>query len=138
MKISLKKKPITSVTLISMTDVVFLLLIFLLITSSYITNTGIKINMPGSTSSQKEYTGNIQLTLTLDDEIYVNDKQTNWNNVVDELKMILSKNPDAAIMIQADQEIPLKKIIALIDVTKLAGSKRFFIATKLLEAGDKK
>ena len=37
---------ITSVALISMTDVVFLLLIFLLITSSYITNTGIKINIP--------------------------------------------------------------------------------------------
>jgi biopolymer transport protein ExbD len=137
MKISLKKKPITSVTLISMTDVVFLLLIFLLITSSYVTNTGIKINMPQSSSTQKEYTKNIQLTLTLDDEIYIDDQITNWDSVVNELKTKLQENPDAAIMIQADQEIPLKKIVALIDVTKLAGSKRFFIATHLLETKEK-
>ena len=72
MKIKLKKKPITSVALISMTDVVFLLLIFLLISSSYVTNNGIKINIPESTSTQKEFTDNVFLVLTQQDEIYIN------------------------------------------------------------------
>lgn len=137
MKLRLKKKPITSVALISMTDVVFLLLIFLLITSSYITNTGIKINIPESTSSQKEYTKNIQLVLTNDDEIYINNQLSTWTTVVEDLKKLVVVNPDASIMISADQEIPLKKIIALIDITKLAGSKRFFIATQLQNKEDK-
>jgi biopolymer transport protein ExbD len=131
MKLRLKKKPITSVALISMTDVVFLLLIFLLISSSYVTNNGIKINIPESTSTQKEYTDNVYLILTQEDEIFINHTESNWQTVVNDLKQIIEKNPEVAIMIQADQEIPLKKIIALIDVTKLAGSKRFFIATKL-------
>jgi len=134
MKIKLKKKPITSVELISMTDIVFLLLIFLLISSSYVTNNGLKINIPESTSNQKEFTDNVFLVLTQQDEIYINNVETDWQNVVNDLKVFVDKNPDIAIMIQADQEIPLKKIIALIDVTKLAGSKHFFIATKLQNA----
>ncbi|MCB5250976.1 MAG: biopolymer transporter ExbD [Candidatus Cloacimonadales bacterium] len=131
MKLNLKKKAITSIALISMTDIVFLLLIFLLISSSFITNNGIKINLPDSKSTQKEFTDNIYLTLTKEDDIYINNKMSNWQDIVDDLKQFVESKPDIAIMIQADQDIPLKKIIALIDVTKLAGSKRFFIATKL-------
>ncbi|HPY96366.1 MAG TPA: biopolymer transporter ExbD [Candidatus Cloacimonadota bacterium] len=136
MKLKLKKKAITSVALISMTDIVFLLLIFLLISSSFVTHQGVQITLPDSNSTQKEFTDNIYLTLTQDDEIFINNQESNWQSVVADLKQIIENKPDIAIMIQADQEIPLKKIIALIDVTKLAGSKRFFIATKLQNVED--
>ncbi len=136
MKIKMKNKPITSTSLVSMTDVVFLLLIFLLISSSFVTYNGIKVNIPSSTTIQKEVSKNVYLTLTIDDQIYINNNLSEWNSVVDDLKTIYEQTPESVILIQADQEIPLKKVIALIDVTKKAGCKKFFIATKMIQPGD--
>lgn len=131
MKITVAKKHISATALVSMSDVVFLLLIFLLITSSYITYKGVKITVPKAKATQKEYTKTVTITLTLDDRIYVDAKETNWKDAVAVLKERMVAAQDSIVMIQADQEVPLKKIVSLMDIAKSAGSKRFFIATEL-------
>ena len=73
MKIELAKKRITTAALISFTDVIFLLLLFLLISSSFITHSGIKVDLPASTSVENEFNKNISLTLTANNEVFIND-----------------------------------------------------------------
>ncbi|MDD3051011.1 MAG: biopolymer transporter ExbD [Candidatus Cloacimonetes bacterium] len=131
MKLSLSKKRITTVALISFTDIIFLLLIFLLISSSFITHSGIKVNLPSSTSQQNEFNKNISLTLTDDEKIFVDDEEVTWETLVAVLNGRLIDDPEQVVVVRADQEIPLKKVVKLLDMAKLSGTNRFFIATEI-------
>jgi biopolymer transport protein ExbD len=115
-----------------MSDVVFLLLIFLLITSNFATYTGIKVDIPKAQNVHTEIKKNI--TLTIDDKelIYVNDKLVDKTNLINYLKTEIANNPDIIIMIQADQKVALGKVVELIDYAKSAGSNKFFIAANLV------
>jgi len=132
MKISVKHKAITTVALISMSDVVFLLLIFLLISSSFITYTGLQINIPTSLNAHADIQKNISLSINDREEIFINDKLVQRENLISELKTEIDKNPDIVILIQADQNIALKNVVELIDAAKSAGSTKFFLAAQLL------
>ena len=130
MKLTVKKKAITSTALISMTDVVFLLLIFLLITSNFVSTTGIQIDVPTSQNAHTEMQQNLTLSITDKEEIYLNGMSVERENLVAMLRVEVEKNPDIVVMIQAHQNIALQKVIDLIDAAKSAGTSRFFIAAQ--------
>jgi len=123
MELNLSKKRISSVALISFADVIFLLLIFLLISSSFITHSGIKVNLPSSTTQQNEYNRNISLTITQDDELYVDDVKVTWETLPTVLNQRLIDDPEQVVIVRADQDIALKRIVRLLDVAKLSGRK---------------
>ncbi|MDN5353360.1 MAG: biopolymer transport protein ExbD [Candidatus Cloacimonadota bacterium] len=131
MKSRLKKQRISSLGLISFTDVIFLLIIFLLISSNFVTHAGIKVDLPGAATHQNEFTKNISITYTKDDKIFVGEQQVDWNNLAEVLSARLIEDPQQVVVIRADQEIALKKIVKIIDLAKLSGTERFFIATQI-------
>ncbi|HCX72855.1 MAG TPA: biopolymer transporter ExbD [Candidatus Cloacimonas sp.] len=131
MKSRLKKQRISSLGLISFTDVIFLLIIFLLISSNFVTHAGIKVDLPGAATHQNEFTKNISITYTKDDKLFVGEQQVDWNNLAEVLSARLIEDPQQVVVIRADQEIALKKIVKIIDLAKLSGTERFFIATQI-------
>lgn len=131
MNLNVSKKRISSIALISFTDIIFLLLIFILISSSFITHSGVKVSLPRSTSQQNEYNKNISLTLTNNDEIFINEEKVSWENVTSSLRTKLIDNPEQVIVVRADEDIQLKIIVKLLDLAKLSGSNKFFIATEI-------
>ena len=134
MQISLAKKRVSSVTLISFADVIFLLLIFLLISSNFITHSGIKVNLPSSSTLQNEYNRNISVTITREEDLFVNDISATWENLPTLLNQMLIDDPEQVVVIRADQEIPLKQVVKLLDIAKLSGTNRFFIATEIIRS----
>ena len=128
MKLSVKNKAITSVALISMSDVVFLLLIFLLISSNFVTYTGLQIDIPTSQNAHTDIQRNLTLSINDREEIFINNVMVAKENLVAELKTEIDKNPDLVVLIQADQNIALRSVVELIDAAKSAGSNRFFLA----------
>lgn len=136
MELNLSKKRISSVALISFADVIFLLLIFLLISSSFITHSGIRVNLPASTVQQNEYHRNISITITEEDDLYVDDVQVTWDNLSSHLQRLLVDDPEQVVVIRADQQIALSRIVKLLDIAKLSGTSRFFIATEIIREQD--
>lgn len=131
MKIKIHKKRIQAAALISFTDVIFLLLIFLLISSNFITHSGIKVNLPGSNSQQNEFNKNISLTLTKNNEIFIDEQYVSWEELPEKLNKRLINDPEQVVVVRADKEIILKDVVRLLDVAKLSGTNRFFIATEI-------
>ena len=131
MKISIRKKRISTVTLISFTDVIFLLIIFLLISSNFITHSGIKVDLPGSISQQNEFNKNISITLTNNEEIYIDNEYVSWEQLPEILNRKLIDDPEQVVVVRADKDIALKKVVKLLDLAKLSGTNRFFIATEI-------
>ncbi len=134
----MKKKRISSIGLISFTDVIFLLLIFLLISSNFITHSGIKVDLPGSNSQQNEFNKNISLTLTKNNEIFINDEAVGWEELPEVLNRKLIDDPEQVVVVRADETVQLKNVVKLLDIAKLSGTNRFFIATEIhIEETDK-
>jgi len=131
MIIKTKKKRLSTIGLISFTDVIFLLLIFLLISSNFITHSGIKVDLPGSNSQQNEYNKNISLTLTKNNEVFINNEIVSWEELSGVLNRKLIDDPEQVVVVRADETVELKNVVKLLDIAKLSGTNRFFIATEI-------
>ncbi len=131
MIVKTKKKRLSSIGLISFTDVIFLLLIFLLISSNFITHSGIKVDLPGSNSQQNEFNKNISLTLTKSNEIFINNEIVSWAELPEVLNRKLIDDPEQVVVVRADETVELKNVVKLLDIAKLSGTNRFFIATEI-------
>jgi biopolymer transport protein ExbD len=118
-------------------DMVFLLLIFFLLTSSFILNEGIKISLPEAKSSQMQDRKEITVSITKDGEIFLNGKEVNLDGLFQRLTVMIKKDPGKAVIIKADKKIILEKAVRVLDAVKLAGATKIVVATEmeLKEAG---
>ncbi len=129
MKFEYKNKRITTFTAASLTDIVFLLLIFFLLTSSFVVQPGIKVQLPKATPTAVDTEGKIFLTVTKDGLIFLNEEQLQKNELGQSIRQLLQKNAGLVVVIQADKRLTLEKAIEVIDIVKLAGAEKFVIAT---------
>ncbi|MBN1541418.1 biopolymer transporter ExbD [candidate division KSB1 bacterium] len=130
MTIETSRKRMISFSTIGLTDIVLLLLIFFLLTSSFVVQPGIKIQLPKAASGQTDDSDRIYLTITEREQIFINQKQINRAELGARLRQLLQERPDRVVVIRADQALSLKTTIRIIDIAKLAGAERFIIATE--------
>ncbi len=129
------KKRITTVALISFTDIIFLLLIFILISSSFITQSGIKVNLPAASSKESQYRDRITVTLTENLQIYLNDEETAIEREMlpQRLREMLIDDPEQVVVIKSDENVPLKYVVDLLEIAKRSGTTQFFIGTQIVQ-----
>ena len=130
MKIETSRKRMVAFSTISLTDIVLLLLIFFLLTSSFVVQPGIKIKLPKAVSGKQDDSNKILLTITKKEQIFVNQKQISQNDLGNRLRQLLTENPDKLVVIRADKDLSLETTIRIVDTAKLAGAERFMIATE--------
>jgi len=128
---ALKKKRITSVALISFTDIIMLLLIFILVSSSFITYSGIKVNLPDASGNQSDYTDNIFISINQEGEVYLDQFKIDLDDLPGLLREKLEKVQSRKIVVvQADKNLEFQKIVQVMDVAKLSGATKFCLATR--------
>ena len=130
MNLETTRKRMVQFSTISLTDIVLLLLIFFLLTSSFVVQPGIKIKLPKAASGLQDDSNKIYITVTLDNQIFLNQNQTDIANLASQLKQLLKNDPQKMVVIKADKDLSLEKTIRIIDTAKLAGAERFMIATE--------
>lgn len=129
MKIRTNKKRIVLFSAISLTDIVLLLLIFFMLTSSFVVQPGIKVKLPKAISGEQAEPDRIYLTVTKNEQVFLNQRQVNQAELGQQLRQTLSEHPDWLVVIRADKDLSLDATIRIIDIAKLAGAERFMIAT---------
>jgi biopolymer transport protein ExbD len=115
---------------ISLTDIVLLLLIFFLLSSTFIVQPGIKVKLPKAASGQQDDSDKIYLTITKREQVFLNQEQIGRDQLGAKLRQLLSANPQRVVVIRADKDLSLEATIRVIDTAKLAGAERFVIATE--------
>ena len=99
----------------SMTDIVFLLLIFFMLTSPVITPEALDLILPkakGKTTS----TQNVAVSITKDLEFYINEEKVNPNQIESLLKTKLSGVEEPAIVLRAAEGVPIEKAVKIMDI----------------------
>jgi biopolymer transport protein ExbD len=111
----------------SMTDLIFLLLIFFMLTASFVTPSGLPVNLPTSKASTIEVQ-KVSITVTKDLHYYVNDKQVTKSRLEAELKPLLS-SPAGVVVLHIDESVPTKELVFVAGIATSLQA-RVTIATK--------
>ncbi|HPF08728.1 MAG: biopolymer transporter ExbD [Candidatus Cloacimonetes bacterium] len=128
MKLRLSKQKISSTMLISMTDVIFLLLVFLLIASNFASQTGMPIRLPGSRTSERQTLQSISIKYYSNNQVFYNEMETNLTELQELLKLDFVDSAQV-VRISAEKDIPLQQVIQVMDLIREAGFERIFVAT---------
>jgi biopolymer transport protein ExbD len=116
-----------SFSMASMTDLIFLLLIFFMLTASFVTPSGLPVNLPSSVASNIEVP-KVSITVTRDLQYFVNDKKVTRNTVETELKRNLS-SPNGVVVLHIDKSVPTEELVFIAGIATSMKAK-VTIATK--------
>lgn len=124
-----KKKVLLNIT--SLIDVLFLLLIFLMVSTTFLEQPGIKLELPEAESAviveQKEFT----LFVNKAGKIFLNDSEVAIEDLEARIKKVLPEMKKGAIILKADQDVSHGLVVRLMDIVKKSGVKKLVIGTKL-------
>jgi len=116
----------------SLTDIVMLLLIFFLISSSFVIQPGIKVALPKAETGETQSERNVTITLTEKGLVFMNAEQVTLDLLGQKLAAALNNDRDQVVVIKADRTVTLQNTVQVIDIAKAVGAQRFMIATQPL------
>ncbi len=127
MNLNSKHKVEASFSMSSMTDVVFLLLIFFMLTSSFITPSGLPVNLPSSKSSEIVMQ-KVSVTITDDLKYFVNDQQVNIKQLEGVLRNEFA-GKEGVVVLHCDKSVPVEYVVSVAGIATALEAK-VSIATK--------
>lgn len=130
MDLKTEQKLLDTFSFSSLTDIVLLLLIFFLLTSTFIVQPGIKVSLPEAESSEEVLDRSITVTIVEDGVFYLNDQQVSLNELGANLNSMFKRFAENVIIIRADKEVNIYNLIEVLDICKKVGFSKFNIATE--------
>ncbi len=132
MKMTAENKLLTTFSYSSLTDIVMLLLIFFLLSSSFVIQPGIKVQLPKAETGETQADKNITVTLTEKGQVYLNSELITIETLGQRLSSAMQNEVDKVVVIKADRNVTLQNTVQVIDIAKAVGATRFMIATQPL------
>jgi len=99
----------------SMTDIVFLLLIFFMLTSTLVSPNALKLLLPSSKAKTLEKQ-TVSISITKDIAFYINENEVPKNTIEQELKLLLNKEQEPAIILHADKTVAIEHVVKIMDI----------------------
>lgn len=130
MKFKTSSEPLSVFAYSSLTDIVMLLLIFFLLTSQFVIQTGVKVKLPGSKTNEQSIPSRLIVTLTSGGGIFVGNEEINMSELPRKLESIKLANLEDNLIIRSDKNVSIEFVIKVIDAAKTAGIEKFTIETE--------
>ena len=121
------------VDLTPMLDVVFIMLIFFIVTASFVKEAGIEVNRPSAATAERKERGNILVAISENGQIWINKRQVDPRAVRANIERMHAENPQGAVVIQADEESRNALLVQVMDAARLAGVHEVSIAAEILQ-----
>jgi biopolymer transport protein ExbD len=128
MSLKARNKVDPAFSMSSMTDIIFLLLIFFMLTSSFITPSGLPINLPASKTSNI-FMQKVSVTITADLKYYVNDKKTAVGDLDIAIQRELKNSDEGVVVLHIDKSVPTEYLVKVAGIASALKAK-VSIATK--------
>ena len=104
-----------------MLDVVFILLIFFIVTASFVKEAGIDVNRPEAATAVKKERANILVAISDKGDIWINKRKVDIRSVQANIERLKAENPQGTVVIQADQKSTTDTLIKVMDSARAAG-----------------
>jgi biopolymer transport protein ExbD len=120
----------TEINLTPMLDVVFIMLIFFIVTASFIKEAGIEVRRPDSEQAAPKPKANILVAISAKNEIWVDRKNVDQRALQVEFERLLAENPEGSVVIQADKDAYTETVVLVADAARKAKISRVSISGK--------
>ena len=124
-----KQKDEAQIDLTSMLDIVFIMLIFFIVTSSFVRESGVEVNRPQASHSSSQKEAGIFIAVTAANDVYIDKRRVDIERVQATLEHLIIELPEASLVIQADKHAYNGTVVEVMDAAKGAGISKIAIAT---------
>jgi len=128
-----RKKSESEVNLTPMLDVVFIMLIFFIVTASFVKESGLEISRPGASTATRKERGNILIAIGANDQIWMNRRQVDPRALRANIERMHAENPQGSVVIQADKAAKTGLLVQVMDAARNAGVKDVSLAADIVK-----
>ncbi|MEZ9387032.1 ExbD/TolR family protein [Vibrio lentus] len=118
------------IDLTSMLDIVFIMLIFFIVTSSFVRESGVEVNRPQASNVVSQKDAGIFVAITSANDIFIDKRVVDVERIQATLEHLLLEQPDASLVIQADEHAYNGTVVKVMDAAKGAGVKNIVLAAE--------
>jgi biopolymer transport protein ExbD len=111
-------------------DIVFLLLIYFLLTTNFLVEDGIGINLPGAKTAAPQLQKEITLSVDRSGKVFFEDQEVAIDALFRTLQPAIAPDGNQLVVIRADREVVLNTAVKVMDIAKAAGAARLALATE--------
>lgn len=111
-----------------MMDIVFIMLIFFIVTASFVKETGINVNRPSASTAEKKSAASILVAINENNEVWIDKRMVDVRAVSVNIKRLLAENPKGTVVVQADKSSKNGTLVQVLDQAKLAGATNVALA----------
>lgn len=126
-------KIISEINITPLTDVALVLLIIFMVTTPLILQGGINVKLPTATTADTTPQRNITISVTVDNKIFVNDKEVNISSLQPLLEDMLKHEKDKLVILNADKGVMHGLVVRILDIAKKSGALKLAIAAEKME-----
>jgi len=120
------------VNLTPMLDVVFIMLIFFIVTASFVKESGIDVSRPDAATAERKERGNILVAISENGQIWMDKRQIDPRALRANIERLHAENPQGAVVIQADKMARSGLLVKVMDAARLAGVSNVSIAAEVV------
>lgn len=121
------------INLTPMLDVTFIMLIFFIVTASFVKESGIDVNRPGAATAEKKERGNILVAITEQGQVWIDKRPIDVRAVRANIERLHAENPQGSVVIQADKNSKNGLLVSVMDAAREAGVYNVSIAASVEE-----
>jgi biopolymer transport protein ExbD len=121
----------SEINMTPMLDIVFIMLIFFVVTASFLKETGVDVSRPEASTAVRKEHGNILVGITAGDEVWIDKRRVDIRAVRANIERLRAENPEGAVVIQADKAAKTGLLVQVIDHARMAGVADVSIAAML-------
>lgn len=118
------------INMMPLIDMTFILLIFFLVTASFVRESGVEVNRPEAVTAEKKEAIGMVVGVTQDGRIYIDNREVDLRRVRGLVEVFLAENDDGGVIIDTDTSCVAGRMIAVLDQCRLAGATNIAVSAK--------
>ena len=118
----------STIDLTPMLDVVFIMLIFFIVSASFVKESGIDVNKPEAVSTQQKDTASLLIAIDENNQIWINKNKVELGSLKANILRMHAENPQGTLVIQADKQSMNETLVQVMDAARQAGISNMAIA----------
>jgi len=119
-----------TVDITPMLDVVFIMLIFFIVTATFVKQSGIEVNQPQASTAVVQEKANILIAIDANNKIWINRREVDFRALRPNIERLHAENPKGSVVIQADKDSTNETLVQVMDASRKAGVYDIAIAAR--------
>lgn len=131
-------QPVVNVDLIPMIDIVFQLVVFFMVSTTFVITPGIGLVLPSSSTAEQVAMTNLVVTVVSSDEVYLNKEATDMAGLEERLRGVSTSGTDdiRSVIVEGDRSVSYALMIDVLDILRATGFRGVNLRTKEVPRGD--